>query len=129
MDNILTSSRSITELVRLAEDLKVHLAEYGFHLKAPDSTTEVLKQLDPAQATIMDNPLEQVMGVIWNKCTDTLEPSWVLNVHPKLKGLHTGPNMSLENLDTLVLPRKIFQRVLASVFNSLGHFSQHIIMA
>ena len=68
------------------------------------------------------------MGVLWDKKLDLIRPNWNFNSGEKLKGEYKLGELSLEQLDTLVLTRRIYTRILCQCYDPLGLWVQHFSM-
>ena len=122
VDNILASCRSIQNLLDLECKIKDILKHHKFLLKEMESTQPVM-----GNNTEITEP-SALLGMVWDRVTDTIQPNWKLNLHTKLKGTHKGPDLTLDNTDEAKLSRSTFVHFLAELYDPTGLFAGHFLM-
>ena len=109
----------LSNLLRYCRDI---LKRHSFLLKEMESTQPVMgnvtKPLEPSA----------LLGMVWNRMADTVQPNWKLNLHTKLKGSHQGPDLTLDNINKAKLSRRTFVRFLAELYDPTGLFAGHFSM-
>ena len=72
VDNIISSCDTETQLVHYYTKARDIMSQANFNLRSWASNSTILQQIATADKTIDHNTTVQILGLLWNTCTDTM---------------------------------------------------------
>jgi len=75
VDNVISGCDTETELVQYYTEARNIMKQANFNLRSWASNSTTLQQVTTADKTIDNNTTVQILGLLWNTCTDTMSLS------------------------------------------------------
>lgn len=128
VDDLIDSVPDFSSALKLTAEVEDMLNKGGFCIKCWQFTGESgarKSSLQAIETSLLkgDDSSTRVLGVTWNPIEDVIMYVVNLNFSKKKKGIHTGPNLKLENVPDCiphVLTRRLVLQQVMSIFDPLG---------
>ena len=119
VDDLLSSFKTDREYIAVSANISQESGQVGLNVKyvltSKKNDPEILKKY-----ARLDDPIENVIGLLWNLKTDVIKANINLNVFGRVNGKSVGPKLSETELSSLKTLRRTLARICHQLFDITG---------
>ncbi|XP_063446979.1 uncharacterized protein LOC134726470 [Mytilus trossulus] len=129
VDDILVSKETMKEAKNLIQNCDNILHKGGFAIKHWIVSGDSNDEMEGLNVVRTDE--EKILGMIWQPMSDTFTLKIKLNFSPKRKGVRTGFNLNVQQIDDIPqnLTRRTVLSQVSSIYDPLGLVTPYILSA
>ena len=110
-------------MVEMKNQVELIMQKFNLPLKEYDTSAAGRSKIWHDEENI-----ENLLGMRWYKNEDFITPNWQFNLAKKRRGKRKKENITLSNIDSQKWTRRTLLRLIMSIFDPLGIFSNHFII-
>merc|ERR1712081_3515 len=124
IDNFLSSYNKKDEMVEMKNKVELIMQNFNSPLKEYDTSAA-----GRSNSWQEEDNIENLLGMRWFKNEDIITPNWQFNLAKKKRGKRKKErDVTLSNIDSQKWTRRTLLRLIMSIFDPLGIFSNHFII-
>ena len=124
IDNFLSSYNKKDEMIEMKNKVELIMQSFNLPLKEYD-TSAAGKSISWQE----EENIENLLGMRWFKNEDFITPNWQFNLAKKKRGKRKKErDVTLSNINSQKWTRRTLLRLIMSIFDPLGIFSNHFII-